>query len=64
MTYRKGEEIKFRNGDRMLSGIVENVVDNLAIDTDDESKATHVLVNGAEFSGYVHISNIIDKENN
>jgi len=63
MTYQKGGTIKFRNGDKTLTGVIENTVDNLAIDTEDEDKITHILVSSPEFSGYVHIDNIIKEDN-
>jgi hypothetical protein len=58
-TYRKGDEIKFRNGDEVLTGWV----DSSQPVYDEQEYIVGYVVSCPEFQGIVRVDNIIEEDN-
>ena len=56
MTYGKGDQISFHNGDEILTGWVES---NAPV-YDEQENIIGYVVSGPEFAGIVRVENIID----
>lgn len=60
MTYSRGDEIKFRNGDEVLTGWIE---DDVPVH-DEKDNIVGYVVSCPEFQGVVRTANIIDSKDN